>query len=129
LEHCGDIIEGSLMDIALKKIKSQSQFSKAGLEEIKSIHEKVVKNLKIAQSLFLSSDPALAKQLLSYKKGLKVAENKSAKNHIKRLQEGLPQTMSTSGMHMDVIRDYRRVNTYISSIAYTSLETKTNKLT
>ena len=124
LEHCGDIIEGSLMDIALKKIKSQSQFSKAGLEEIKSIHEKVVKNLKMAQSLFLSSDPALAKQLLSYKKGLKVAENKSAKNHIKRLQEGLPQTMSTSGMHMDVIRDYRRVNTYISSIAYTSLETK-----
>jgi len=124
IEHSGDVIERSLMDIASKKTKSKDQFSEEGLKEIKSIHKKVVKNIKLAQSIFLSSDPLLAKQLLDYKKGLKAAESKSAANHIKRLREGLPETMATSGMHMDVIRDLRRINTYISSIAYGVLNDK-----
>ncbi len=124
LEHCGDIIEGSLMDIASKKAKTKDQFSDEGLKEIKSIHNKVVKNLNLAQSLLLSSDADLAKQLLDYKKGLKIAENESAANHIARLRQGLPATMATSGMHMDVIRDLRRINTYISSVAYGILEEK-----
>lgn len=118
LEHCGDVIDNSLMDIAKKKTKAQGSFSDDGLEEIKSIHDKVTKNLKLAQSIFLSSDPILAKQLLDYKKGLKAAESASAENHMKRLRAGLPATMATSGMHMDVIRDLRRINTYVTSVAY-----------
>jgi len=118
LEHCGDVIDSSLMDIAKKKTKAQGSFSDDGLAEIKSIHKKVAKNLKLAQSIFLSSDPILAKQLLDYKKGLKAAESASAENHMKRLREGLPATMATSGMHMDVIRDLRRINTYVTSVAY-----------
>lgn len=125
IEHCGDIIEGSLMDMAAKKSRNKDQFSEEGLAEIKSIHDKVTKNLKIAQSLFLSSDTVLAKQLLDYKKGLKVAESESSANHIKRLQAGLPATMATSGIHMDVICDLRRINTYISSVAYTVLDKDT----
>ena len=122
IEHCGDIVEGSLMDIAQKKMRARDQFSEEGLEEIKSIHDKVSKNLKLAQSIFLSNDPELAKQLLDYKKGLKLAENESAANHYKRLQKGLPATMATTGMHMDVIRDLRRINTYITSVAYHALK-------
>ena len=118
IEHCGDVIDNSLMDIAKKKTKAQGSFSDDGLKEIKSIHKKVVKNLKLAQSIFLSSDPALAEQLLGYKKGLKDAESASAQNHMKRLRAGLPATMATSGMHMDVIRDLRRINTYVTSVAY-----------
>ena len=118
LEHCGDIIDTSLMDLALGKTKRQGQFSDEGKEEIKSIHEKVVQNLQLAQNIFLSSDPTLAKQLLTYKKGLKLAEVESAANHMKRLQKGIAATVSTSGTHMDVIRDYRRINTYATSVAY-----------
>jgi len=128
IEHCGDIIEKSLMDNATKKVKRNDQFSDEGLAEIKSIHGKVVKNLQLAQSIFLSSDRALAKQLLDYKKGLKHAEIDSGKNHINRLREGLPATIATSGMHMDIIRDLRRINTYISSVAYTILEDEEKKL-
>lgn len=120
LEHCGDIIDKSLMEIAEKKAKNH--FSAEGLKEIKSFHKKVTKNLKLAQSIFLSSDPILAKQLLDYKKGLKIAETKTSKNHMDRLRQGLPDTIATSSMHMDVIRDLRRINTYVSSVAYAILE-------
>lgn len=118
MEYCGDIIESSLMDNAAKMARRKDQFSDEGLKEIKSFHEKVSDNLKLAQSIFLSSDPVLAKQLLDYKRGLVIAERESTVNHMKRLREGLPQTMATSGMHTDVIRDLRRINTYITSIAY-----------
>jgi phosphate:Na+ symporter len=118
LEHSGDVIESSLMDIAQKNSKRKDRFSEEGLKELTSIHKKVCKNLALAQSIFLSSDPELAKQLVGYKKGLREAENKSATNHIKRLQQGLPATVATSGIHMDVIRDLRRINTYVTSVAY-----------
>lgn len=122
MEHCGDIIENSLMINAAKMARRQDKFSDEGLKEIKSFHDKVYSNLKLAQSIFLSSDPALARQLLDYKRGLVKAERESIANHMKRLREGLPQTIATSGMHTDVIRDLRRINTYITSIAYGILD-------
>lgn len=122
IEHCGDIIEKSLMEMAAKKTRGRDKFSEDGLKEIKSFHNKVVKNLKLAQSIFLSNDPKLAKQLIDYKKGLKVAENATAKSHMKRLKSGITESIATSDIHMDVIRDLRRINSYISSVAYSVLD-------
>lgn len=124
IEHAGDIIDHGLCALAQKKINQRHQFSDEGVKEIKSIHKKVTKNVQLAQNIFLSSDPELAKQLVHYKRGLKDAEIQSATNHIQRLKEGLPQTVATSGIHMDVIRDLRRVNTYITSVAYGILSEK-----
>lgn len=122
LEHCGDIIEKSLMEIAARKTRKKDNFSEEGLKEIKSFHNKVVKNLQLAQSIFLSNDPILAKQLIDYKKGLKIAEQETAASHMKRLKMRLPDTLATSDIHMDVIRDLRRINTYVCSVAYSILE-------
>ena len=44
--------------------------------------------------------------------------------HIERLREGIPETISTSSMHLDIIRDYRRINTYMCTVAYNLLEQK-----
>ena len=124
IENAGDVIGKSLMATAKKTLQTQDKFSDEGLAELKSMHKKVLKNIGLAQTIFLSSDPALAKTLLNYKKGLKVAEIESAENHMERLKKGLSQSMATSGMHMDIIRDLRRVNTYIASIAYSVLDNK-----
>ena len=126
LEYCGDIIESSLMENAAKISRRKDRFSEEGLKEIKAFHERVYANFKLAQSIFLSSDPVLAKQLLDHKRGLVAAEKESTANHMKRLREGLPQTVATSGMHTDVIRDLRRINTYITSIAYGVLKDEKN---
>jgi phosphate:Na+ symporter len=127
IEHCGDIIEKSLMEIAAKKTRGRDKFSTEGLKEIKSFHNKVVKNLQLAQSIFLSNDPKLAKQLIDYKKGLKIAENATAASHMKRLKSGITESIATSDIHMDVIRDLRRINSYISSVAYSILDEESDK--
>ncbi len=122
LEHVGDIIDKNLMDSALKKATKQEKFSKKGFEEIKAVHAQVLKNIRTAQTIFLSEDPKLARELIKEKKSLREAEIESSVLHFERLRSGTPETLATSSLHLDVIRDYRRINSYITSVAYAIIE-------
>ena len=123
LEHVGDIIDTSLMELAKKKIKNGERFSDEGWKEIKNFHAQVLQNMKLAQSLFLSEDPSLARILIDSKKTIREAEQETSTQHFQRLREGLPETIATSSIHLDVVRDYRRINSYITTVAYQIIET------
>ena len=123
LEHVGDIIDTSLMELAKKKIKHGERFSEEGWNEIKNFHAQVLQNMKLAQSLFLSEDPSLARILIDAKKTIREAEQATSSQHFDRLRKGLPETIATSSLHLDIIRDYRRINSYITTVAYSILET------
>ena len=123
LEHVGDIVDKSLMELAKKKIKHGERFSDEGWAEIKSFHAQVLQNMKLAQTLFLSEDPALARILIDAKKTIREAEQETSTQHFQRLREGLPETIATSSLHLDIIRDYRRINSYITTVAYSIIET------
>ena len=122
LEHIGDIIDNSLMELAQTKVKKQESFSDDGLQEIKDFHNKVVENMKLAQAIFMSEDPKLAADLVAEKAVIRMAAHESSEQHFKRLSEGLPETIATSNLHLDIIRDYRRINSYITRVAYAILE-------
>jgi len=122
LEHVGDIIDTSLMELAKKKIAKGERFSNDGWSEIKDFHGQVLDNMKLAQSLFLSEDPSLARQLIDSKNEIRKAEQETSSHHFQRLREGLPETIATSSIHLDIIRDYRRINSYICTVAYSILE-------
>lgn len=122
LEHVGDIIDKSLMDLASRKINNQERFSDEGWAEIRAFHKQVLENMRLAQSLFISEDPALARQLIDSKNTIRKAEQETSTQHFQRLREGLPETIATSSLHLDIIRDYRRINSYISTVAYSILE-------
>ncbi|MEM7650718.1 MAG: Na/Pi cotransporter family protein [Pseudomonadota bacterium] len=122
LEHIGDIIDKSLMELAKKKIKKKERFSDEGWDEITNFHEQIVENMRSAQTIFLSEDPNLAQQLVDQKKEIGHAARASSEMHFDRLREGLPETIATSSLHLDIIRDYRRINSYITTVAYAILE-------
>ncbi len=67
MEHIGDIVNSSLMDISEKKISQHIHFSKEGFSEIISIHEVVCSNYDLAISTFMSNDCELAKVLYGKK--------------------------------------------------------------
>ncbi|MGH1399452.1 MAG: Na/Pi cotransporter family protein, partial [Alphaproteobacteria bacterium] len=122
LEHIGDIIDKSLMKMAQKKIEKKEHFSDEGWEEIKAFHAEVVENMSMAQAIFLSEDPQLAQQLIDQKKQITGAALESSRQHFARLSDRHPQTVATSSLHLDIIRDYKRINSYITSLAYTILD-------
>ena len=122
LEHIGDIIDNSLMEMALKKIKKKEDFSEEGFREIKEFHGRVLANMKLAQTIFMSEDTKLAAQMVEGKQSIRVAADATSEQHFKRLQSGKTASIATSALHLDIIRDYRRINSYATRVAYAILE-------
>ena len=122
LEHVGDIIDKNLMELAAKKMKRKVVFSKEGAAELESFHQQVVDNLKLAFGVFMSGDVKLARQLVTEKATLRAAEFAAAENHFARLRDGRSESVESSSLHLDILRDLKRIHSHICSVAYAVLE-------
>ncbi len=128
LEHIGDIIDKNLMELAAKKIKHKLAFSAEGLHELTEFHARVAANLQMACNVFMANDAKLARQLLREKTALREAERQAAENHYRRLAQGRAESIETSAIHLDVIRDLKRINSHLTAVVYPILE-QTGELT
>jgi phosphate:Na+ symporter len=122
LEHIGDIIDKNLCEVAAKKIKRRLQFSAEGAAELTAFHKRVLESLKIAFGVFMSGDVHEARQLIAEKAQLRNAELTAAERHLERLREGRPETLETTSLHLDVLRDLKRIHSHICSVAYPVLD-------
>jgi phosphate:Na+ symporter len=122
LEHIGDIIDKNLMELAAKKIKNKYQFSKEGGAELATFHQRVIENLKLAFGVFMSGDVKVARKLIEEKAELRSLELAAAESHLARLREGRPESLETTSLHLDVLRDLKRIHSHICSVAYPVLE-------
>jgi len=122
LEHVGDIIDKNLMELAAKKIKQKLVFSREGAAELSAFHQEVLDNLKLGFSAFISGDVAIARKLIAEKAELRAAEFAAAESHLARLREGRPESIESSSLHLDILRDLKRIHSHICSAAYPVLE-------
>jgi phosphate:Na+ symporter len=122
LEHIGDIIDKNLSELATKKIKRRFQFSPEGAEELSAFHKRTMDSLRIAFGVFMSGDVNEARKLLAEKAALRNAELAATERHLDRLREGRPETIETTSLHLDVLRDLRRIHSHICSVAYPVLD-------
>jgi phosphate:Na+ symporter len=122
LEHMGDIIDKNLSELATKKIKRRFQFSAEGAEELSAFHKRTTDSLRIAFGVFMSGDVNEARKLLAEKALLRNAELAATERHLDRLREGRPETIETTSLHLDVLRDLRRIHSHICSVAYPVLD-------
>ena len=122
LEHIGDIIDKNLMELASKKIKHKYEFSKEGAAELGLFHQRVIESLKLAFSVFINEDVRIARTLIEEKTQLRVAELGYAESHLARLRDRRPESIETSSLHLDVLRDLKRIHSHICSVAYPTLE-------
>ncbi len=122
LEHIGDIIDKNLMELAAKKIKNKRRFSEDGVAELTALHRRVLDNLKLALGVFISGDVKIARQLLDEKVAIRDAERGAAESHLARLREGRIESIDTSSLHLDVLRDLKRIHSHICAVAYPILD-------
>jgi phosphate:Na+ symporter len=122
LEHVGDIIDKNLCEVAAKKIKRKLQFSPEGAAELEEFHKHVLDSLRIALGIFLSGDVNEARKLLAEKAQLRNSERIAADRHFERLREGRPESLETTSLHLDVLRDLKRIHSHICTVAYSALE-------
>jgi phosphate:Na+ symporter len=118
LEHIGDIIDKNLSELATKKIKRRLVFSPEGAEELSAFHKRIAESLRVAFGVFMSGDLSEAQKLLAEKNALRSAELAATEQHLDRLREGRPESIETTSLHLDVLRDLKRIHSHICSVAY-----------
>ncbi len=122
LEHIGDIIERLLLDIAQRKIQHKLSFSVAGMNEISDLHGRLAANLQLAVAVFLNGDLKSAQRLIAEKVAFRELELRYADHHLRRLFENTQQSVETSSLHLDLLSDFKRINSLICSVSYPILE-------
>lgn len=118
LEHIGDIIEKGLAPQVAKKASLGLKFSEDGYEELRRLFELTIDNLRIGQTIFVTRDFNLARQMMELKVDVRRMEKQSAERHLERLRNGRADSLQTSSLHLDILRDLKRINAHIVSVAH-----------
>jgi phosphate:Na+ symporter len=122
LEHIGDIVDKNLMELAQKKIKGNLRFSGEGAEELLALHRSVIDSFHRAQALFVTSSPRTAERLLEDKQIVRQLEQHAKEKHLERLREGKLDSIASSTLHLDILRDLKRIHSHVCAIAYPLLQ-------
>ncbi|WDR03294.1 PhoU domain-containing protein [Devosia algicola] len=78
--------------------------------------------MQLSQSVFLTRDAQLARQLVAAKVEIRRLEAQSSNAHLQRVRDGLSDAIQTSTLHLDTLRDLKRINAHLASVAYPILE-------
>jgi phosphate:Na+ symporter len=125
MEQAGDIVERDLLGIAAKKLKRGVRFSKEGEAELLAMIDRVRANLRMAGSLFITSDERAARLLAGEKEVFRNLESVTTSAHFERLRSGRLESVETSTLHLDALRNLKNVNTHlVAAAAYPVLESK-----
>jgi len=122
LEHVGDIVEHILDDAEQKKISKGRAFSEAGMKEIGDLHARIMTTLHLALNVFLNGDLRSAQMLIGQKAEFREMERACAGAHLERLAWQTPESIETSSLHLDIINDFKRINSHLCAVAYPILE-------
>ncbi|MDX0056710.1 Na/Pi cotransporter family protein [Sinorhizobium meliloti] len=122
IEHIGDIIEKGLHPEIAKKISRGLRFSEDGQGELVRLFAITLDNMRMAQAVFATGDAELARRLVEVKEEVRRLEKQSAECHLQRLREGRLDSMQTSSLHLDMLRDLKRINAHVASVAHPILD-------
>jgi phosphate:Na+ symporter len=122
LEHIGDIIDKSLSPLVAKRQALKLSLSAEGLAEIDAMYAQLASHIKLAAAVFMSADMAAARRLVAEKDAFRALERASTERHFQRLREGRPASIETSGLHLDLIRDLKRIEAHLAQTAHPLLE-------
>lgn len=129
IEQAGDIVERDLLGIVTKKLRRGLAFSKDGESELIGIIDRLITNSRAAGSLFMTADQRAARLLAEEKEAFRQMEAQATAAHFARLRAGRVDTAETSSLHLDALRDLKRVNAHlVAAAAYPVLETRGNLL-
>jgi phosphate:Na+ symporter len=122
IEHAGDIVEKGLVAAAAKRLKRGLAFSVEGQAEIHTMLERLASNVTAASAVLMTDDPRAARALLREKEVFRDLEAQATETHFARIRAGRIESRETSSLHLDVLRDMKRINSHIAAAAYPVLD-------
>ena len=117
LEHAGDIVSKGLVGLATKRLRRGLAFSVEGQAEIRAMLERLDGNLRTAAAVFMTDDARAARRLLAEEEVFRDLESRATEGHFARIRAGRVESRETSALHLDVLRDLKRINTHLTAAA------------
>jgi phosphate:Na+ symporter len=125
LEHAGDLVDRNLLSVASRKLKRGVSFSPEGQADLVRLTDRLIANVRLAASVFVSGDENAARVLVAEKEAFRAFEAEGVAAHFQRLQSGNVNTVETSSLHLDALRDLKRVNSHlVEGSAYPLLQSR-----
>jgi phosphate:Na+ symporter len=121
IEHAGDIVEKSLMPLAAKRIKRGISFTKESHNELRQTIDRLISNTRAAAAVFMTDDPQAARLLIGEKEVFRALETRATSAVFER-GEARSNNMESRRLHLDIVRDLKRVNAHLAAAAYPVLE-------
>jgi phosphate:Na+ symporter len=122
LEHAGDIVERGVAANLAKRAKRNLAFSREGTSEIHGMLQRLATNVRTAAAVFMTDDARAARELLGEKEVFRDLETRATEAHFTRIRAGRVESVETSALHLDMLRDLKRINAHIAAAAYPVLE-------
>lgn len=122
MEHIADVLDRNIRRLADRKRKANLLFSEDGSREIANIYQHVREAMQLAVSAFMSDDEERAEQLIADKRTFRDEEQAANHRHLERLREGNSASIDTSAIHLDLLRDLKRIHSHLTAIAYSITE-------
>lgn len=121
LEHAGDVIAKGLLGLAAKRMRRGWHFTDEELAEAEAMHQHLLAQLRLAVAVFMGEDVQAALRLVEEKERFRELERAATADGFARLREGRHQP-ETRGLHLDLVREMKRVEAHLAAIAHPLLE-------
>ena len=122
LEDIGDAISKEIAALAQKKRGKLARFSEQGWSELKQLHRLVLENFDLTISMLMAPHEDIARKARRHEQHLNYVEQELRSSHLQRLHDKLPETYETSTIHLDLLSQFRMINSKLVRIVETALE-------
>ncbi len=116
IEQAGDVIDRNLLPHVAKLLK-RGLIGGAGDAALAALIDRLVRNLRTAASLFMTENPQVARQLTEEKIVFRQVEREAATAHFEMMRADRAHLGMQSGLHLDLLRDTKLINSLIVGAA------------
>lgn len=134
LEHIGNIIDGSLVELAVKRIINHPLAAEES-RAVVAMHGELLVSLQLAVSVFLTGNKRDAARLRERKAAVRRMEADATALHVRLLRSALRVNdvdrvsfvAEGSGLFLRLVGDLRRMHSHIVSFAYPALRPEASR--
>ena len=117
LEHAGDVIERNVINGVAKRLKRGVSFPPDAQAALDESLQRLSRNLRAAAAVFMTADATAARALVGEKAAFREIEQTAIAAHFNHLRAGRGEPAEQSALHLDLLRDFKRINAHLVAAA------------
>ena len=113
LEAAGDVVDKGLLASVTKQLRRGVAFPAEVRAELSEATNRLIGNVRAAAALFMNRDERAARLLAAEKGVFRDLEAKATELHFEQVRSAARDTAEMSALHLEILRDMKRVNAYL----------------